>query len=233
MTVLRYLLLGALQVRHAYFADGWARRMHFDPDPPTRQLIDAYQMLSRSNGHALSLHLPEHRLQALWTDFGRAGLRLNFALRCSDPDFSLYSEAPVLPGMSLQLPGSDAATAAEWLQGQARQLELQLQARRTRWKYLLLGDWQDQQPQVVDPTGQLSFEASSETLVDGQVVPCFIASGELPLAERAVPRLQLCDVASQPPRILVSRLPGAALRGLQRQTLHAQRADVSEIFLSR
>jgi hypothetical protein len=233
MSVLRYLLLGVLRVRHGYFADGLARRMQFLPDAPTQRQLDAYELLTRANGHALSVHVPEHRLQQLWQAARQATLTLDFALRCSDPDFALYSEAPVLPDMSLPLPAGEAQDAQAWLRGLGQQVELQLQPRRTRWKYLLLGDWQDQQPQVVDPAGQLSFEAATETLGDGQIVPSFIASSTLPLAERDAPRLQLHDAASQPPRILVSRLPGAAPRGLQRQTLQGQRADVSEIFLSR
>lgn len=233
MVVLSYRLLGQLLVRHSYFADGLARRIKFLPDAPTQQLLQAYELLIRANGHALSVHVPEHRLEPLWQAARRSALALNFALRCSDADFTLYSEAPLLPGMSLPLPADEAQDVQAWQQALGQTLELQLQARRTRWKYLLLGDWQDQQPQVVDPSGQLDFEAATEMLGDGRQALCFIASQPLPLSERATPRLQLRDAAAQPPRILVSRLPGAAPRSLQRQTLQAQRADVSEIFLSR
>lgn len=236
MSVLSYRLLARFRVQHAYFADGLARQICFLPDAPTQRWLKDYELLCRSNGHSLSVHLPEHRSADLFAAALRQPerARLGFALRCSDAEFPLYSADTLLPSLTVSFEVTEGASLPDWLASLGRSAELKLRARRTQWKYLLLGDWREHQPRIVDPSGRLSFEAApAETLSDGRQALVFRAQSELPLAQLGQPQLQLCDGSTEPPRVLVSRLPGAAPRGLQRETLQGERRDVSEIFVSR
>lgn len=233
MSSLRYTLLASARVRHGYFADGLARRLRFTPDADTQAAMRAHQLLLRSNGHALALHAPESTLTLLWA--ARAPQALCFTLSCEDPSFELYTEPGALPLLALALFTDAARDEATWRAGLGGAIELQLQARRTVWKYLLLGDWQEHRLQLVDPAAEVQFEApGAEALPDGRAAIVIRSRSALALAERSPYRFQLRDAASQPPKLLMPRLPVAAPRGLQRE-LRPQGGStaVTEIFVSR
>jgi hypothetical protein len=233
MTPSRYVLLASARVRHGYFADGLARRLRFTPDAHTQEAMRAHQLLLRSNGHGLALHASESALASLWAAHAPQALR--FTLSCADPGFALYTEPGELPTLSLPLFGPAAGDEARWRLGLGAQTELQLQARRTIWKYLLLGDWQGHELQLLDPGAEVQFDApDQETLPDGRAALVIRSRSALALAEHSPYRFQLRDAASQPPRLLMPRLPVAAPRGLQRELWpQGGSTAITEIFVSR
>lgn len=233
MSGFRYLLLASAWVRHSYFADGLARHLRFTPDADTQEAMRAHQLLMRSNGHGLALHAPESSLARLWV--ARAPQALRFTLSCEDPGFALYTEPGELPLLSLPLSEPAASDEARWRLGLGAQVELQLQARRTVWKYLLLGDWQEHCLQLVDPSTEVLFDApGAEALPDGRAAIVIRSRSALALAERSPHRFQLRDAASQPPKVLMPRLPVAAPQGLQRELgPRGGSTAVTEIFVSR
>lgn len=233
MTPSRFVLLASARVRHGYFADGLARRLRFTPDTDTQEAMRAHQLLMRSNGHALALHAPESALALLWG--ARAPQSLRFTLSCEDPGYELYTDPGTLPLLALPLFTDVARDETLWRAGLGGEVELQLQARRTVWKYLLLGDWQEHSLQLVDAAAEVQFDApGAEALPDGRAAIVIRSRSALALAERSPYRFQLRDTASQPPKLLMPRLPVAAPRGLQRE-LGPQGGStaVTEIFVSR
>lgn len=225
----RYHLLACAEIGSEYHADGRARRLRFVPDADSRCCMQDYGLLCRSDGAALAILGEEASLKGLW-EAGKPAT-LDFSLNCDDPAHLLYGDAAELPPLSLPLFQHGSADFATWLHSPNRQQRLQLAARRTIWKYLLLGDWSGQQPELHDPLGLVQFEAATPlALGDGRSALAIRSGSALPLAERAVPRFQLRDANAHPPRLLMARLPVAAPGGLQREP---DGTPVSEIFVSR
>lgn len=225
----RYHLLARATIGSEYHADGRARLLRFLPDAQSQLVLRAYGLVCRSDGSELAVLGEERDLLRLWT--ARHPATLNFSLSCDDPAHLLYREAAALPALSLALFEGEHADFTAWLQSPSRQQHLQLAARRTVWKYLLLGDWAGQQPELHDPLGLVQFEAATPlALGDGRSALAIRSGSALPLAERAVPRFQLRDANAHPPRLLMARLPVAAPGGLQREP---DGTPVSEIFVSR
>lgn len=228
MSAHRYRLVASARIGHSYFADGLARGLRFSPDAPTQLALHAHQLLLRCHGHGLAVHGTETSLAGLWSAAAPQALR--FALHFSDPADALLTEAGDLPTLVLPLFATQPQDETQWRAGLGAEVRLQLQARRTVWKYLLLGDWQTQRPQLLDPRAEVEFEpAVSEALPDGRQALAIRSRSALALAEHSPHRFQLRDAASQPPRLLMPLLPVAGPRGLQREAGQT----ITEIFVSR
>ncbi|QPF73401.1 hypothetical protein G8A07_11045 [Roseateles sp. DAIF2] len=234
MRPITYTLLGSARVRHGYFADGLARSLRFTPDAQTWRALTAHRLLLRCNGHGLAVHADALALERLWIE--RAPRALRFSLDCADPAFALYTEPGELPALSLPLfEADDGEEETVWRARLGGAVELDLPARRTVWKYLLLGDWREHRPELVDAGAAVQFEPpSEERLPDGRLALVIRSRSALALAEQSPHRFQLRDAASQPPKLLRQRLPAAAPRGLQREpSPQGGHIAVTEIFVSR
>jgi hypothetical protein len=134
----------------------------------------------------------------------------------------------------LPINASTSGTQADWEAALGGDYRLQLHARSTVWKYLLLGDWQDHTLRLVDPQNQIAFSPpSAETLPDGRRALVIRSSTAIELQERPQQRFQLRDSSSTPEKVLIQRLPAAAPRGLYREDADDATSTVSEIFVNR
>lgn len=139
-----------------------------------------------------------------------------------------------LGAIVLPINASNSSTQADWEAALGGDYRLQLHARSTVWKYLLLGDWQDHTLRLVDPQNQVAFSSpSAETLPDGRRALVIRSSTAIELQERPQQRFQLRDSSSTPEKVLIQRLPAAAPRGLYREDADDATSTVSEIFVNR
>jgi hypothetical protein len=225
------VLLVRFRVAHEYFHDGLARDLQFVPDAATAALLQRFGLVERTDGHALTLHAPESALRLL---FGEPAAPLSWQLRPRDGQFTLYSDDRAPPPLVLDLRPAAGQGFDAWQAGLGSTQWLHLRARRSIWKYLLVGDWQDHQLSLVDAEQQVAFRRDEpEQLSDGRQAQVFRSTRRLHLCERGTQRFELHDVGADPPRLLVPRLPLAAPRGLRCERRQGRKRPVSEIFFSR
>lgn len=115
-------------------------------------------------------------------------------------------------------------------------LVLPLAARATYWRYLLLGDWDGEAPEIVDTARQVGFEpAIAEPLADGRSALAIRSSVRIALAERPERRFQLRSqrAARGAARVLIKRLPVASPRRFGLADIAGAPALVSEIYVPR
>lgn len=110
-----------------------------------------------------------------------------------------------------------------------------LEARQCIWKYLLFGDYDDKQLQIVDATKSIDFGVPEPgTLPDGATRVVAIRSGTpVPFEEWPSQRFQLLDVSSSPPRVVIRRLPAAVPGRMNRETVGGASILISEIYVNR
>jgi hypothetical protein len=171
---------------------------------------------------------------------------LSLAMWVGDPLFDNYTEGlpAVGPEVPLFVPDGDTLTP----QGHAPRLhaaqrlslllplsagewQLRLQPRATVWKYLLLGDWGEPPPRVVDAQHQVRFnEPEAEALADGRRAWAIRSGVAIPLQRRAGQRFQLrAEGQGGEERVLIRQLPAANARNFAREVEGGATALVSEI----
>lgn len=110
-------------------------------------------------------------------------------------------------------------------------------ARRTRWRYHLLGDLAGRQAfirdQSPDPADQIRFTPGGMVNLPGErVAQTLISEGVLPLRRRADRRLQLRETGLDSERVLVRRLPVASPENLSIATIDGRQTIVSDIYVN-
>jgi len=111
---------------------------------------------------------------------------------------------------------------------------LRFAAREAVWKYWLIGDWRESEPQVVDPDGAATFlQAQEATLPDGRPALTIRSADPITIFRRSPYRFQLRGRAGSGERVLVKRLPVAGTGQLMREPGAPGGALVSEIYLHR
>ncbi len=223
-----------LRLRHGFFADGRPRRLRLQACTETEAFIRRHQLVERSEGGELWLHAPADRLEALWSERLQDGAprRLHWRLQPGDPDYLLYTDrrAPQLVGAPL-LDGQ-AGDAASWARQAPQELAIELKTRLCTWKYLLLGNWDAEQPALDMPGQPDAFRRDEdEQLPDGRTAWVFRSRRRWPLGAQGPQHLVLKDLAGRGERILQARLPLAAPRGLILEKRHGRTRPVSEIFV--
>ncbi|MGC1302619.1 MAG: hypothetical protein WA840_09615 [Caulobacteraceae bacterium] len=120
-----------------------------------------------------------------------------------------------------------------------------LASRATIWKYLLVGDWADDRPLIVDKASDApisfadAFDGDSppatEILADGRPAIAIRSQSPIPLSAAAARQFQLWSrtVAGEPDHVVIPRLPAPDPRSLSRPAAPSGGALVSEIFLQR
>lgn len=132
----------------------------------------------------------------------------------------------VPPAFVVRLPAVAADTVG-------RRYRIRFQARRTTWKYCLLGDWPQEAVQVVDLGRGIAFgEPAREELVDGQLALAIRSSSGIAMHERPPQRFQL-RARGDAQKVLVKRLPVAGASQLSRETIAGVSTLVSEIYVYR
>ncbi|HEY9103051.1 hypothetical protein [Chitinimonas sp.] len=147
---------------------------------------------------------------------------------------SLRRDPGLLVEIDLPLVTADIADPAQWAQVPERTYRVSLPARRTVWKYLLLGDWPAPAIRLVDLQGEVQFgEPEQELLPDGAAAWAIRSLSAIRLQEQGRQRFQLRTGSELAERVLVQRLPVAAPSGLRYESVRDVPTAVSEIFINR
>jgi len=224
-----------LRLRHGFFADGRPRRLRLRASPDTRAFIARHQLVERCDGCELWLHAPAERLDLLWSERLQADgspRRLRWQLEVADPDYALYTDRRAPRELSAPIVDASAADARDWPLHAPSTLAVELRPRLCTWKYLLLGDWDAEQP-ALEMAGQPDAfrRDEDEQLPDGRMAWVFRSRRRWPLGAQGPQTLVLKDLAGRRERVLQARLPLAAPRGLILEKRHGRTRPVSEIFV--
>jgi hypothetical protein len=123
-----------------------------------------------------------------------------------------------------------AGTPGAELPPEPKHYVLRFATRTAVWKYWLIGDWRESEPQIIDPDGQAAFSRAQEaTLPDGRPALTIRSSAPIAIFRRSPFRFQLRGRAGSGERLLVKRLPVAGTAQLTRES----GALVSEIYVHR
>lgn len=143
-------------------------------------------------------------------------------------------EVGLLGEIVLPLKPADCDGYENWLSGLGRAYRLDLQARSTVWKYLLLGDWPGPDLRLVDVRDEVAFSAPAvERLPDGRAAQVIHSLSAIRLQERPAQRFQLRSGSAATERVLVARMPAASPKGLRHEAVAGVMTTVSEIFINR
>jgi hypothetical protein len=137
------------------------------------------------------------------------------------------------PVCFMVLAADDVAAALD--AGEAPRFLLRFGARKSRWKYFLLGGLQAAQASVVDLDGRLRFSARGPAaLPGGASAMVFVSEQEIDMRQHHLERLQLREQGEWGERILIKRLPNASVAAVGRESAAGSAAPVlvSEIYIS-
>lgn len=160
------------------------------------------------------------------------------SLVAEGPAVGLTGRALVPPPLALiRVPLSDGAgglleppSPGGWI------YTLRFAARRTYWRYLLLGRLAEGDVAILDPDGVAQFErVGEETLPGDRKASSFRSTTRLPLEEFSSRRFQLRTTGGSGNgngRILIKRLPVAGARAGRRETVAGETAMVSDILVN-
>lgn len=234
-----YRAISGLRVRHPYFASGCPVGLRLQADADTAALMRRFDLLLRGDARGYVVMADEHALSGLWSmrsEWPEAGL--SFAAHSLDPLWAYYTDVRAMVSngtfrLAFALAPRNCASLADWLAAAPVDAALELPVRRTIWKYLMVGNW-DQPLTVADAAEVVGFgPAVAETLPDGTVVTVVRSAVALALEERPNYRFQLMKGPSGDRRVLVPRLPLASPAALRREFVNGALCDVSEIFVNR
>lgn len=111
---------------------------------------------------------------------------------------------------------------------------LRFATRAAVWKYWLIGDWRELEPQVIDPDSKAAFSPAREaTLPDGRPALTIRSTAPIAIFRRSPFRFQLRGRAGTSERLLVKRLPVAGTAQLTREPGAPGGSLVSEIYVHR
>lgn len=133
------------------------------------------------------------------------------------PDFVVLLEVKVDPGGA----------------GQARDFCIRFGARKSFWKYYLLGKVGRDSARIVDLDSKVEFESRGEVVLPGnRRSQLFISTSRVSLAEKSQHRFQLRESDRQGDRILVRRLPVASESRLGLEVIDGKREIVFENYVN-
>lgn len=142
---------------------------------------------------------------------------------------------PPLALVTLHLADADGRLRVPTVGPAGPEYRVRFEARRTYWRYLLLGPLAADGARVTDSDRETEFEFGGETLLPGdRRALAFRSTTPIALRERSERRFQLREEggsASGNGRVLVNRLPVAGPDGLRREIVDGSPAFVSDIFV--
>ncbi|NID14704.1 hypothetical protein [Luteibacter yeojuensis] len=214
----RFRMLMRVEVRHAFFADGYARRLVFRAHAGTTTFLQRFGAIVRRDDYALAIGVDDARLPGLWSERmdGDGPRLLRFDLYCGDPAHGYYTEPvttsgegeddgvlvapldldaatpgrlnPPLATLALPLVPEGANSLETWSSALDTRYRLRLRSPRTVWKYVLAGDWQGRELSIVDARGEIGF-----TDMKREVLP----DGQAVMVARSVAPI---DLHERPPQ---------------------------------
>ena len=105
-------------------------------------------------------------------------------------------------------------------------------ARKAFWTYYLLGRFARPGLYMEDAKGEVDFDALGEvTLPDKRVAQAFRTTSMLPLQDRYHNRFQIIDPDAVGDRVLMARMPGAAVRQTYQERRDGTDISMAEIFI--
>ena len=115
----------------------------------------------------------------------------------------------------------------------AVQYGIRFDARRTVWKYYLLGPAASRAPLIVEAGGQIDFELVGHESLPGRA-PALVYRSRTPIAlrDRYDFKLQLRDSVERGGRVIIRRLPAPAVHQFGKDSIDGQDTIVSEIFVN-
>jgi hypothetical protein len=130
--------------------------------------------------------------------------------------------------VSLRITGDDFAGSLGF-----RSYRIRFDARRTIWKYYLLGHTRKDIPRITDPTGETVFEFVGKVALPGaRTALAYRSLTPIPLRERNELRFQLRDPADASGKVFIRRLPVAAADRFGKDVIDGKETIVSEIFVN-
>lgn len=115
----------------------------------------------------------------------------------------------------------------------ARNYYLSFDARRTFWKYCLMGDAAGKNLFITDLANQVGFEAASEEILpDQRTMTVFRSTSPISLQERFDYRFQLRERGTGAGRVVIKRLPVASANHINREIIDGEERVVSEIYVN-
>jgi hypothetical protein len=259
-----WALRTSVEIVHTYYADPSRCRLRFEPSPEARDWIRRSGATVRASANTWQVFATAALGPAV-LDIGVFADDAEFS-RCTDglsasglPPARVDSanarfdaasgawvlgEPVVLPGVvhprraSVQAPAFVVTLRLAGGRSDApRRYLVALAARRTVWKYLLLGGWAPERPYVVDLDRAVEFEpATPDPVAGGEPALAIRSTVPLALQERSTRRFQLRgrpDHPDQGDRLLIQRLPAANAVQLGFDTRGNPPALVSEIYVQR
>ncbi len=117
-------------------------------------------------------------------------------------------------------------------QGPARYF-LRFHPAQTYWTYYLLGALAEKQVSIIDLDEGIHFDSLGRvSLSDERPALAFRSKAEIPLQQHSACRFQLREAGTGSGRVLVRRLPVAAARQMNRQTIRGKVVSVSEVYVN-
>lgn len=133
------------------------------------------------------------------------------------PDFVAILQVKVVPGEA----------------GHARDFCIRFGARKSFWKYYLLGKMGRDSARIVDLDNKVEFESRGEVVLPGnRRSQLFMSTSRVSLAEKSQHRFQLRESDRQGDRILVRRLPVASESRLGLEVIDGKREVVFENYVN-
>lgn len=120
-----------------------------------------------------------------------------------------------------------------WLRPEPFTYHLSFQARRTVWKYYLLGEAAAQEAFIVDTDGHIQFEALGRiALSDARRSLAYQTTQSIPLSQHYDFRFQLKTQSQEGEKVLIKRLPLACVSRSGKEEVAGQGQVVSEIYVN-
>jgi len=258
-----YASLFRFEVIHDYFADPANLKLTFRPDAASADWIERTGCVMRAADNRLAVFFDCEARGGSAAE--REPAELVFDVVADDPLFIEFTaEWPPAVGGAPWFRGHDATADADgvWRLGAptraaavmrqgvhmrlslpvagdakavGRRYRLDLASRSTAWKYILLDDWGEVAPVVVDPAGKIAFTpAAPEAIADGRSALAIVSSDPIPLSERPSQRFQLRAAnGGGAGALLIATLPAAAPGHLGLDAAAAPPRMVSEIYVAR
>jgi hypothetical protein len=250
----RYRQLFNVAVEHAYFASGRCPVLSFQPTPATAASLASAGCLFLRHDVGFEVCHDETATAAMRLCLAEPPWRLTWLGHCGDARFVNYTEglgghgglltfentdASVLLRASVPHVGPPFAACAvtlsfgpPLLHDAPRNYRVGFAARGTHWKYHFTGGWLAQTLRIVDPAGQVQFDAPQlEPLADGQAAQVISSSTAIALQERPRQSFALRARHGSGERVLIKRLPAAGAAQLNRGTVQGAMAWISEIHV--
>lgn len=130
--------------------------------------------------------------------------------------------------------GKEGSLFSDRFEATAKDCTIAFNTRRTLWKYYLLGSMARKNAYILDPDNRVEFEFAGETaLSDARPALAFTSKQSIPLRERQDYRFQLRETGPGGEKILIKRLPVAAVRQAgKEEVVSGNELVVSEIYIN-